>query len=116
MTLDNFKCQIVSDSMEPVLKIGEVVRAEPIAAPDEVTRLKRFTLIVFKRDDRVLCHYIWRINQQVMPGTCVTRSLKNPFHDEVPVPFNDVLGQIREKVIPTWLRVLLVLNNALRGT
>ncbi|OFZ44019.1 MAG: hypothetical protein A2070_06450 [Bdellovibrionales bacterium GWC1_52_8] len=99
--------------MHPVLKVGDWVTLEPVGSQES---LKRFDLIVFKRADRVVCHYLWRINQQLLPGTLVTRSLRSPHHDEFPVSFADILGRVTQKRIPAWTRAVLILRTLLRGT
>ena len=83
--------KIASDSMVPLLKVSEALVVMPIEK-----KVKMFDLIVFYQSERLNCHFVWR-DQTDFNNCYVTRSLKEPRHDDPPVPTDCVLGTIPGK-------------------
>jgi signal peptidase I len=106
-----FNCRVVSDSMTPFLKVGEIVRIEPVG---DFRDLRRFDVIVYKSGDKLFCHYVWSLNR-LEPPTVVTRSLKGRRHDDLPVPFGDILGRATGRRLPLGSRLWLFARDLLSG-
>lgn len=83
-----FKGVIVSDSMEPLIKTGDKI-VVGIGDRD----LKRFDVIVFYNQGKLICHYLWAVNKIIEPILFQTRSLKYGGKD-MPVSFDDYLGKV----------------------
>lgn len=100
--------KIISNSMEPLLKIEEKISAVPVTKKIEV-----FDLIVFWRDGRLFCHYVWR-NQISFNKTVITRSFKNLYSDEKPVESRYILAIISGKKINFCKKSSILLKNILK--
>lgn len=83
--------KIVSDSMEPILKVSETFDVDPLPQ-----KLQIFDLVVFYQSQKLNCHFLWR-DQKEFNNSIVTRSLKNPQHDDVPVTYDCLLGIVLGK-------------------
>lgn len=92
----NFK--VVSDSMHPVIKINDLLQLEPAQ-----NSLKRFDIILFKRNSVLVTHYIWK-NQIAFNNSLITRSLKNIYRDEEPVNLSEIVGVVSNYQIPALVR------------
>ena len=57
-----FKGVVVTDSMEPLIRVGDKII---VTVGDK--DLKRFDIIVFWKNDRLTCHYVWAMNRVVEP-------------------------------------------------
>ena len=82
-----YKGNIVSDSMEPFLKIGSGIVVEV-----GIENLKRFDLVVFYQNEKLICHYIWKLNKIVKPRMIQTRNLKGDF--DLPIRDDLCLGKV----------------------
>lgn len=100
--------KIISDSMEPLLKINETVSIVPAVKSFDV-----FDLIVFWRDGKLFCHYIWR-NQISFNKTIVTRSFKSLYSDEKPVEIQYVLGSVEGKKISFLAKLFILIKNVIK--
>ncbi|MCK5073155.1 MAG: S24 family peptidase [Bacteriovoracaceae bacterium] len=95
--------RVVTSSMEPVIMAGDTL--EVVSKTDE---LKKFDIIVFWRDSKLVVHYIWGKN--FLQGVSyTTRSLEMPNHNELPVPECNILGYADGVNIGFWTRVRLQL-------
>ena len=96
-----FKGKIVSGSMEPVIKIGEeilvVVKAKDI---------KKFDIIVFKQNNKLICHYLWSINKMIDPKLMQTRSLLGG--KDFPIREEDYIGKVVSHKLSVW-RILKII-------
>ncbi len=104
-----FKGQIVSDSMLPILKIGERITVDV-----GNRELQRFDLIVFWREGKLICHYLWAINQRVEPILLQTRNTINGQKD-YPIGFEDYLGKVLSHRLTNWDRIKIFLFLKFRG-
>lgn len=83
-----FRGVIKSDSMEPLIKVGEKIVVE-------VGRetLERFDVIVVWYKGQLTCHFLWAKNVRVSPVLLQTMSLK--FLDkDYPIPMEAYLGKV----------------------
>lgn len=97
-----FKGVIVSDSMIPLLKVGDRIVVD-VGNRD----LKRFDLIVFWNEDKLVCHFVWAMNRTVTPFLLQTRNLKKLGKD-VPISWEDYLGKVVSHGFSPWERFWLV--------
>jgi signal peptidase I len=82
-----FKGKIVSDSMIPVIKPGDVIT---VTVGEK--NLRRFDIIVFYHDESLTCHVLWQRNQVIKPILMRTKNMKNEM--DLPVSENDYLGKV----------------------
>lgn len=96
-----FRGKIITDSMSPVIKVGEEIVVEVLSGD-----LRRFDIIVFKQDDKLICHYLWGLNQEVEPRLMQTKSLKGD--KDLPIKPEDYLGKVVSHKLSLWrkLRIL----------
>lgn len=94
--------QILSDSMEPVLRVGARYRLELHSVED----LRRFDILVFWNGRFLVAHYVWHINRDVDRGQIITRSL-NGWSEDLPIAPQHIVGKIVDVSIPWWRKVLL---------
>ena len=82
-----FKGKIVSGSMVPVIQIGEEILVDIKAK-----NLKRFDIIVFVQDEKLICHYLWTRNKFVTPLLLQTRSMGGG--KDFPITEEDYIGKV----------------------
>lgn len=82
-----FKGKIVSGSMIPVIQIGE-----EIVVDIKAKELKRFDIIVFVQDEKLICHYLWTMNKIVTPLLLQTRSMGGA--KDYPIREEDYIGRV----------------------
>lgn len=107
----SLSCHVISDSMEPVLRVGERIQIEPIG---DLSMMKRFDIIVVHIEDRLLCHFVWHINRVGLKATASTRSLKDFLHNDIPTELENILGKVTGKRIPIYTRVKIIAQNFIR--
>ena len=98
-----FKGKIVSDSMEPVLKVGDLIVVDVKAA-----HLKRFDIIVFLTNGRLICHYLWQRNQVVRPILMQTRSLNGSI--DYPIGEDDYIGKVISHKLSLWWKIRILVG------
>lgn len=105
-----FRGTIVSDSMEPLIKVGDTITVNV-----GNRELERFDVVVFWDEGKLVCHYVWTMNRIVPIDLLQTRSLKYHKGKDVPIGPSDYLGKVvshrlrvREKFLILWreLRIL----------
>lgn len=84
--------------MEPLIKIGD----EIIVSVGE-KNLKRFDIIVFYSEDRLICHYLWRMNKIVKPIVFQTRSMSGQF--DRPLLEEYYLGKVLNFKLGWWWKL-----------
>lgn len=102
-------CRILSDSMWPLLRVGQSVTISPV--PDE---LRPFDLIVFRYGERLYCHFVWAVWKD--PHEIQTRSLKTCLSNDLPIDPSHVLGKVVDRKVPWWMRAAVILLNTIRRT
>lgn len=83
-----FKGVIVSDSMTPLIKVGDKIIVE-VGCRD----LRRFDVVVILVNGKLVCHFLWAMNRIVEPILFQTMNLKHAGKD-FPVSFEDYLGKV----------------------
>ena len=83
-----FKGEIITGSMVPLLPIGT-----KIVVANNHQDLKRFDIIVFFQDGKLICHFLWHMNKTVKPILLQTRNLFNLGHD-YPIKEEVYLGKV----------------------
>lgn len=108
--MGSIKFTVVSDSMIPLIPIG----SELHLTQEAHSSLRPFDIIVFRRESRLVAHYIWR-NQVAYNGTVITRCLKKKFSDEAPVHQNEILGLVKNYKITPASKVWILFLNLISG-
>jgi signal peptidase I len=96
-----FKSKIISDSMVPVLKIGDEVIID-VGNKD----IKRFDIIVIYHDEKLICHYLWRMNKIVQPILLQTRNMSGKM--DFPVQLEDYLGKVVSHKLTLWQKIKII--------
>lgn len=115
MTLDEFlnlkkhpffKGEIITGSMEPLIPVGTTI----VVAVDHQD-LKRFDIVVFYQDEKLICHFLWQMSRTVKPILLQTRNLLTLGHD-YPIKEENYLGKVvsHKLRLRDKLRVLLSLG------
>lgn len=107
------QCRVVSKSMEPVLRVGQLISLEKI---DSLRALSRFDIIAFLYGEDVFCHFVWHCTAFDGEEKLTTRSLADPWSNDVPILFEHVLGRVVVLRISRWTRARILLVNVLRRT
>lgn len=103
--------RIISDSMHPVIEVGEEVTVSDFINEKQ---LSRFTPILYWDGSKLICHYFWnrgRIQNADGKETIVTRSLKETKSNDIPVPIENILGVVVGKKVPFMRRLSILLSN-----
>ena len=96
-----FFCRIISDSMMPLIQLNDRARIEPVGP---VGDLKPFDIIVFFDGERLNCHFLWKISSRGDKHELLTRSLKNPHSNDLPITAEHLLGKVTNFRINRWIR------------
>ncbi len=104
--MEFFRGNIVSDSMVPVIKVGDKITVEV-----GCDKLKRFDIIVFWSQGKLICHYLWAMNRLVEPFLMQTRNTQYGEKD-YPIELSDYLGKVISHRISTWdkIRIFIFLK------
>ena len=95
------KFKVVSGSMEPLIQIGDNV---VVQINGEV---KRFDVVAFWGDNKLICHVLWHINQiKNVPQMLVTCPLNGKFPDLAIRP-EDLLGPVLNFKLSLWQKLKL---------
>lgn len=109
----SLKLKVISDSMSPVIKVDDLIVVEPLKNLNE---LKRFDIIVYAKDQALTCHYFWVMNSLAKEATICTRSLKEPYQNELPVSAENILGVVKSHHIGAFRKSSLILMNLLKAS
>ena len=93
---------VVSDSMVPVIMPQDKITIEV-----NFKELKRFDLVVIYLNQKLVCHYLWRMNKFVTPILLQTRSMAG--HSDIPVPASDCLGKVVSHRLNFWTKLRLLI-------
>lgn len=104
---DTLSLRVASDSMEPILKTGQIIQVKKIKSHE----LKKFDTIVFFQNEKIMCHFLWAIQIDAEGKTLlITKSIKNPKEIDLPLKENLLLGKVDVK-IPLLLKLKIWLKN-----
>ena len=98
-----FRGKIISGSMIPVIKIGEDVLVD-VKSKD----LKRFDIIVFLRDEMLICHYLWNINRLVEPLLMQTRNIHGG--KDYPIKEEDYIGKVVSHKLSFFRKLKIIIS------
>lgn len=90
-----FRGKIVSDSMVPVINVGEEILID-VKCRD----LKRFDIIVYVHDQKLICHYLWKINQIFEPRLMQTRNMQG--QKDYPISDKEYVGKVVSHRLRWW--------------
>ena len=96
-----FKGTVVTGSMIPVIKVGEAIKVEVKAK-----NLKRFDIIVFVQDQKLICHFLWQMNSKVLPRLYQTRNMFGG--RDFPISEEDYIGKVISHKMK-WYHIIKVL-------
>lgn len=96
-----FKSKVVSDSMVPVIQVGEEIVID-VGCKD----LKRFDIIVIYQDEKLVCHYLWSINRIVSPILLQTRNMSGKL--DYPVALDNYLGKVLSHKLSLWQKLRII--------
>ena len=96
-----FKGRIASDSMVPVIQVGE-----EIVIDVGVEDIKRFDIVVIFLDGKLICHYLWRKNKLVKPILLQTRNMSGNL--DYPVELKDYLGKVINYKLSLWQKLKII--------
>ena len=99
--------------MRPLLKVGDRVTVERV--PD-LAQLSRFDIVVFKYKSVFHCHFIWQVSQVGRCLPVLTRSLQEPYLNEIPIRFEDIIGRVSDHQVPFFTKAKVAFLNWLRKT
>lgn len=100
-TLFLFKSKVVSDSMVPIIQVGEQVIID-VGNMD----VKRFDVIVIYMDGKLVCHYLWRVNRYLKPILLQTRNMSGNL--DFPVKIEDYLGKVMSHRLGFWQKLRII--------
>ncbi len=95
------KSRVISESMEPVIKIGDEVVVDV-----GNLNLEPFDIVVIYLNQKLVCHYLWRKNQFVKPILYQTRSMLKKM--DMPVTEDLILGKVISHKIGFWRKLRLL--------
>lgn len=101
--------QIVSGSMLPLIKIDE--QLDLVRLP---TELKVFDIIVFYDNEKLVCHFVWK-DQRDFNKSVITRSLREPYKNETPRDYNNIIGWVPSKKVPFKTKAKIIFFSWIRG-
>lgn len=102
------KLKVITDSMEPLIKVGETVTLSPVILND----LELFDIILFKQAAKLNAHFLVKINHK--EDQYITRSLKFPNSNDYPIKWDQILGVVTSKKLG-WFLKLKVMWASLRS-
>ncbi len=88
---------VVSDSMTPLIKVGEEITIKAKPAPEN---LQIFDIVLFYQGGRLNAHILTKIDKN--KDQLITRPLKDPRHQDYPLNYDDLLGVISNKQLSWW--------------
>jgi len=102
---NKFRFRIASESMSPLLKVGDEIVWEKVITP--ASDLRRFDLIVFRQNNKLFCHYLWSINSH--RDVYVTKPLQSTDCEDLPLSSSDILGRLVSHRMNLYWRIKVVL-------
>ncbi len=99
--LSLFKSKVISDSMKPIIQIGDEVVID-VGNMD----IKRFDIIVIYDNEKIVCHYLWKMNRYLKPILIQTRNMAGRL--DYPVALEDYLGKVVSHRLSLWQKVKII--------
>jgi signal peptidase I len=98
-----FKGTVVTGSMIPVIKIGEKIVVEVKAR-----NIKRFDIIVFVQNKKLICHYLWNMNRFIEPRLMQTRNIGGG--KDYPIGEDDYIGKVISHKLSFFRKLKIILS------
>lgn len=98
--------KVVSDSMSPLIKVGESIEVALLEAPEQ---LKPFDIILFEQARRLNCHFLAKTDY--INNLFITKSLKNPSASDYPLETKQILGIVTSKKISFFTKIGLLIRS-----
>ena len=98
---------VVSDSMTPLIPVGSELIIEKIEHGQE---FKKFDILLFKFDKKLMCHYFWHQNAYYDPGVVTTRNLKDGSLDS-PFSRDNIVGIVTNFKINFFTKFKILLRD-----
>ncbi len=95
------KCRIISNSMEPIIKVNEKIDVEPLQED-----LRPFDIIVFFFQDKLICHWVVKPRSEFDTNRIITASF-NPIGLDFPVSREQILGKVISHQM-SWLNKIKI--------
>ena len=108
-TQKTISVQIVSNSMEPIIKTGEIIHVEKLTGEPKI-----FDILVFYQNNIFLCHYFWKKNTYIDNDgkNYLTRALASHGAD-IPFSRDQILGRVVGKHLSFLRQYRIVLRELL---
>lgn len=103
---DKILIRIVSDSMAPFISIDEILEIRPLS-----TDLKRFDILVFWQNDKLICHFLWKAH--IDNEYFFFKSLKYPRQSDDSIDKRFLLGRVSHKKLNFYYKLKIFLFNIL---
>ena len=97
--------RIVSDSMVPLIDIGDNVEVTYL---DNLDDIKRFDIIIFHLGEVLTSHFYWGRNL-FEPEKLLFKSLKHVKDYDLPISEQSILGKVN-LTFPLWLKLIVYLS------
>lgn len=105
---------VSGDSMEPLIKNSAKVVVKKMSKIEE---LQRFDVVVFGQEDRLICHYFWKVNKHFSSSidnpVIITRPLNPMIGYDHPISFNEIVGKVSNFKISRILKIRIYIKTAL---
>ena len=102
-TLPIFRAKVASDSMSPILKVGDQITID-VGQMD----IKRYDIVVVYLNDILVCHYLWRFNKVIKPVYLQTRNMLGSL--DTPIPLENYLGKVISHDLSFLRKMILLIN------
>lgn len=99
-----FKGKVITGSMHPVIKVGE-----PIVVDVGNLDIKRFDIVVFFFQGKLVCHYLWTMNKVFTPVLYQTRNLFG--NKDFPIDESAYLGKVISHRLNWWRKVRILMKS-----
>jgi signal peptidase I len=107
-SLPIFKGVVVTNSMEPLIMVGDKILVE-VGATD----IKRFDIVIVLLNGVLTCHYLWIKNRHITPILLQTRSLRY-YGADFPVELSDYLGKVISHRLKWHQKFRIILRSLVR--
>lgn len=104
----NIFLKVASASMEPVLKVGQIIKVKKTQVED----LAKFDILVFWENNQLMCHFLWSVQKEINKDefTLITKSIVHPRQIDIPLKQYLLLGKV-DVTIPLYLKIRMWMKN-----
>lgn len=105
--LSQLDFNICSGSMAPLIMVGDQISVKPIEQD-----LSPFDIIVFWNGEQLIAHFVWHKNRIKVfkKESVITRSLQNPYENDLPINEENILGYVTNFEISTFTKISIFLK------